>query len=137
MGESRLSNKLYTAATRRLRERFAEEFQDILADEYEKAGLTYKRRLSADERAEQERQKAIAKARAKQAAAEAELASLLGDAEMTDALAGLGEAAMTGALTGVADAEVIPGSRPMPMGAVHPVDPDALAEFDEAVAKQS
>lgn len=60
-----LANALYTAAQSRLREKYQDEFDTILDGLYEERGLTRKRRLSAEERAEVKREEAKAKAKAK------------------------------------------------------------------------
>lgn len=50
------SNRRYTEATRRLREAHADEFQALLEKVYAEEGATYKRRLTAEERAEKQEQ---------------------------------------------------------------------------------
>lgn len=77
--------KAYGKATAALREAHREEFDRLLAAEYEAAGLEVRRRLTPEERAardaakEAERAaKAEAKRQAKVAALEAELAALKG-----------------------------------------------------------
>ena len=75
--------KAYGKATAALREAHKEEFLALLEAEYAKAGLTVRRRLTAEQRAERDAAKAAereakkaAKAAAKIAALEAELAAL-------------------------------------------------------------
>lgn len=56
------SSRLYSAAVRELRQRHEEEFLAILESLYSEHGMTYKRRLSAEERAEMVEAAARAKA---------------------------------------------------------------------------
>lgn len=92
--------KAYGKATARLREAHREDFDRMLVEEYEAAGLEVRRRLTAEERAVRDAEKAAereakrqAKAAAKIAALEAELAALKADGgEFAEALAGLATA---------------------------------------------
>lgn len=92
--------KAYGKATSRLRELHREDFDRLLAEEYDKAGLVVRRRMSAEERAVRDAQKAAEreakrqmKAAAKIAALEAELASLKADGgDLADALVGIATA---------------------------------------------
>jgi hypothetical protein len=66
MAETPNRNKLYAAATAQLREQHRHEFEVLLAEQYKAAGLVYKRRLTAEERAVRDR--AIAREKARQKA---------------------------------------------------------------------
>ena len=62
MGEKPNRNKLYAKATASLREKHRSEFEALLHEEYKAAGLTYRRRLTAEERAERDKRIAETKA---------------------------------------------------------------------------
>lgn len=51
--EAGLSNQAYSAAERRLREMFPEQFQEFLKEEREARGLPYKPRLTEEQKARQ------------------------------------------------------------------------------------
>ena len=59
-----LQNKAYGKATTKLRENHREEFEKLVTEEYAAVGLVFKKRKTAEERAEQERQERIERARA-------------------------------------------------------------------------
>lgn len=63
--KQRTSNRLYTEATTELREAHKDEFQAILERRYAEAGLTYVRRLTAEERKAVVEAEKRAKAKAK------------------------------------------------------------------------
>ena len=65
-------NKLYAAATAELRESHRAEFDSLVEKQYVNAGLTYTRRLSAEERAERDAAIKLEKARQKAAKLKAE-----------------------------------------------------------------
>lgn len=46
-------SRAYNRATKRLREQFPDQWNVFIGEEYEKEGLTYRRRLSEEEKAEQ------------------------------------------------------------------------------------
>lgn len=71
-------NKAYSNAERRLREAHPDEFQTLLKEETEAMGLTYVRRLTAEERAEVLRQERLAKALQRKQEAEALILELGG-----------------------------------------------------------
>lgn len=63
--ENRSSNQRYVEAERRLKAEHAEDFTKHLKAVYSEDGLTYQPRLTAEQRAERDRQAALAKARQK------------------------------------------------------------------------
>lgn len=65
MGEKAKSdaNKLYGAAMTELRENHRDEFEKILVVKYSEAGKTYKKRLTAEERAKVEEDAKVERAR--------------------------------------------------------------------------
>jgi dsDNA-binding SOS-regulon protein len=62
---SSLQNKAYGKAMSRLREEHREEFDALVAEEYEAVGLTFRKRASAEEREAREAAEREAKAKAK------------------------------------------------------------------------
>lgn len=76
------ANKRYTRAVAALKAAHGDEFLALLEAEYAKDGLTYKRRMTAEERDA----KATADARAKAAAKVAELAAIYGQDILTTAI---------------------------------------------------
>lgn len=123
------TKKLYALAQTALRNAHQQEFQDLLAAEYAKVGAEYRPRLTKEQRAERDHNIAVIKARQKLMASEAELAALLG------------QDALVAELTGTAEAEVIPGPGTtdrddrIPYGGVHPVDPEQLERFEDAISE--
>lgn len=71
---------VYARANATIRERHRAEFDEVLAAEFEKAGMSYTRRLSAQERAERDAAIRLEKARQKAAALREEF----GDELFTD-----------------------------------------------------
>jgi hypothetical protein len=57
------ASKLYAEATTRLREENRERFDAILAELYQKAGMTYTKRKTAEQREAEKREAELAKAR--------------------------------------------------------------------------
>jgi len=55
--------RAYGTAVQRLHDKHRSELETYVSEEYAKVGLTYRRRLSKDERAELEHQEKVAKAR--------------------------------------------------------------------------
>jgi hypothetical protein len=58
--ESALRRESYSAAEKRLREEYKDRFDALVQEEAAKRGVTYQRRLTADEKAEQELQRLLA-----------------------------------------------------------------------------
>ena len=52
--DAQKKSALYTQAVQEIRNRHFDEFQEIVADLYEANGFTYRKRLSEEEKAEQE-----------------------------------------------------------------------------------
>ena len=60
-----VQNKAYGKAMSRLREAHRDEFDALVMEEYEAVGLTYRKRATAEERAEREEAERTAKAKAR------------------------------------------------------------------------
>lgn len=71
------ANRLYGKAMTALREAHKDEFRDLLEKAYSDEGLTYRVRLTAEERAEKEAAERLAKAKAKADALRAEFGDAL------------------------------------------------------------
>lgn len=62
------ASKLYAEATTELRETYRAEFDKLLAEKYRQNGMTYTKRKTAEERAEEKRKAELEKARQQVAA---------------------------------------------------------------------
>ncbi len=115
MAEKPSKTKLYAQAEQVLRERHFEEFQEIVAEVYAEHGYVYKRRLSAEERAERDRLAELAKV-------EAQLAELRAKAEALSMSTAVDKAGDEDGLSEFAG----PAVKREPYGGAYPVDPEAL-----------